>query len=55
MKKRDKKLAVSRETIRDLTTSGNDLAQMRKVLGGAAGDEFASCVPGGTTHCSNLC
>jgi hypothetical protein len=54
MKKRDKKLAVSRETILDLTTSGNDLAQMRKVLGGSE-DGFVTCIPGGTTHCSNYC
>lgn len=48
MKKRDKKLAVSRETIRDLTISGSELAQLQMVLG-------ASCIPGGSTHCSALC
>jgi hypothetical protein len=48
MKKRDKKLAVSRETIRDLTTSGNDLAQLQQVLGGA------SCTTSGSTH-NSLC
>jgi hypothetical protein len=51
MKKRDKKLAVSRETICDLTTSGNDLAQLQQVLGG----NFGSCVTGGSIHCSNYC
>lgn len=49
MKKRDKKLAVSRETVRDLTPSTVEAAQLQNVLGGM------SCVPGGTTHCSNLC
>lgn len=48
MKKRDKKLSVSRETIRDLTVSGVTQEQLQMILGG-------SCVPGGTTHCSNLC
>jgi hypothetical protein len=49
MKKRDKKLAVSRETVRDLTPAAVDAAQLQEVLGGM------SCTGGGTTHCSNLC
>jgi hypothetical protein len=48
MKKRDKKLSISRETVRDLTISGNELAQLQMVVG-------ASCLPGASTHCSNLC
>jgi hypothetical protein len=48
MKKRDKKLSVSRETIRDLTVSGSNAEQLLLVLGG-------SCIPGASTHCSNVC
>ena len=52
MKKRDKKMALSRETVRDLTTSGGkDCAQLEGVVGGV----FVTCIPGGTTHCTNYC
>jgi hypothetical protein len=53
MKKRDKKLAVSRETIRDLSTPETRMV-LQGVVGGT-GDELATCIPGGTTHCTNLC
>ena len=51
MKKRDKKLEFSRETVRDLTTSSQQKLLVEAVGGGA----FQTCIPGGTTHCSALC
>ena len=39
MKKRDKKLSISRETLYDLQ-AGRD---MKAVLGGAGGEELLSC------------
>jgi hypothetical protein len=45
MKKRDKKLVFTKETIRDLTTSDSE-ALLQQVAGGAE----ATCIPGGTTH-----
>lgn len=52
MKKRDKKITLSRETVRDLTTP-----QVKVVVGGAEGGEEidATCIPGGTTHWPNAC
>lgn len=56
MKKRDKKLGLSRETLRELTTPENK-ATLRQVVGRTdGGDEIdGTCIPGGTTHCTNLC
>jgi hypothetical protein len=51
MKKREKKLAFSKETVRDLTTPGLS----REILQGVGGAAVVTCIPGGTTHCSNLC
>jgi len=50
-KKREKKLAFSKETVRDLTTPGLNPAILQGVGAGAA----PTCIPGGTTHCSDLC
>lgn len=51
-KKRDKKFGLSRETLRVLITP----EELRQVAGGnGEGEIDESCVPGGTTHCTNLC
>jgi hypothetical protein len=47
MKKRDKKLHFSKETLRDLTSPKKNIEKLAEVVGGEA---LVTCIPGGTTH-----
>ena len=53
-KKRDKRLGLSTETLRELNTP-EDKARLRQAVGGTGDEIDGTCIPGGTTHCNSLC